>query len=524
MILARVRRRSRLVAIGVIATMFPAMGPLQLAHAQQEQSEPGSVSSSGPDPASELVGAGSLGQGEVTPLANDSRDNQSLPQAGATLGAQSASSSSDVDVAAQSSDDKAAAAVPGANSSGNAATLGTDPSAAASTPIALPTGSDKSGVTSQAISIPQASGTIQGMGESFSAQLSTGIATFSVPFTLPNARGHAQPSLGLSYSSSQGFGLAGVGWEISVPFIARQTDRGIPGYVDLADWHAEQDRFVFNGGQELVPICTVSNDQCALALDSDFMPVWANGWQYFRPRVEGSFLRFFWSPDHLTWRVQDKSGVSMELGVPLDGSGSTGGLERNPDNHREIYKWSLVRQYDAYGAANPASGNPQPVNAVVYRYVQDGGRSYLSDIFDTTPANNPTTNDVTKFLHHTALHYEPRTDPTESYRSGWRIQQRLRLKRVDVSSGTFNDGADPRRLLRRYHLGYDATQHASLLTSVQVEGRCSGQEASAPEEDGEGRLPEKTSCARLPAMTFGYSHVTPFASSGQSGERSICGL
>src|SRR5215207_6986349 len=53
---------------------------------------------------------------------------------------------------------------------------------------ALPTGGDKSGVTSQAISVPKGSGTIQGMGESFSAQLSTGIATFSVPFSLPARR------------------------------------------------------------------------------------------------------------------------------------------------------------------------------------------------------------------------------------------------------------------------------------------------------------------------------------------------
>ena len=59
---------------------------------------------------------------------------------------------------------------------------------------ALPTGGDKSGVTSQAISMPKGSGTVQGMGESFSAQLSTGIATFSVPFSLLPARGrgHAE--------------------------------------------------------------------------------------------------------------------------------------------------------------------------------------------------------------------------------------------------------------------------------------------------------------------------------------------
>jgi cytoskeletal protein RodZ len=68
----------------------------------------------------------------------------------------------------------------------------------------LPTGENKTGVSAQSISVPKGPGTIEGMGESFSAQASTGIATFSVPFALPAARGDAQPSLGLSYSSASG--------------------------------------------------------------------------------------------------------------------------------------------------------------------------------------------------------------------------------------------------------------------------------------------------------------------------------
>ena len=35
--------------------------------------------------------------------------------------------------------------------------------------------------------------------------------------------------------------------------------------------------------------------------------------------------------DHLTWRIQAKSGVHFELGEPLDGSGYQEALERNPD-------------------------------------------------------------------------------------------------------------------------------------------------------------------------------------------------
>jgi len=405
--------------------------------------------------------------------------------------------------------------------------------AAPDTPVldqadSAPVGGDKTGITSKAISLPQGSGKIQGMGESFSAQLSTGIATFSVPFALPHARGGAQPSLGLSYSSSGGFGLAGVGWDVGVPFIARQTDRGLPNYADATGFDPNQDRFVFNGGQELVPICVVSGSSClpsqggSGALPGEVMPAWASGAQYFRPRVEGSYLRFFWSIDHRTWRVQDKSGVTMEIGVPLDGSNDTSALDVNPDHPEQIYRWHLVRQYDAQGAANPttAAASPTPNNVLVYRYFQSGNQAYLSDIFDTTPATNPSSLDTSQYAHHTRLTYEQRTDPTFSFRSGWRMDQAKRLARVDVTSKTYNDAVtSPRHQLRRYRLSYDPSYHASLLASVQVEGRCAGAEANAPiEQSGSadpgappGRLPQvlpdTTGCETLPAMTFGYSHV-----------------
>jgi len=392
--------------------------------------------------------------------------------------------------------------------------------------LALPTGADKSGVTSKAISLPQGSGKIEGMGESFSAQLSTGIATFSVPFSLPHARGGAQPALGLSYSSASGFGLAGVGWDMGVPFIARQTDRGIPSYDDRAEFHPNQDHFVFNGGQELVPICVVGSQTQGCATVGEAMPSWSTGSQYFRPRVEGSFLRFFWSADHRTWRVQDKSGVTMELGVPLDGSGDRSALEVNPGYPEQIYRWHLVRQYDPQGLANPSdpSTSPAPKNVVVYRYFQNGGLAYLADTYDTTPVSNPATTNVSLFAHHTHLVYEQRSDPTFSYRSGWRMDQTLRLSGVDVASKTFNGGVDSaRHQARRYRLSY-ALQHASLLSSVQVEGRCSGSEESAPAESSgqpvtdmpsDAAQPNRTvealapvtNCPMLPAMTFNYSHV-----------------
>ena len=385
-------------------------------------------------------------------------------------------------------------------------------------------------VTGQAISVPKGEATIQGMGESFSAQLSTGIATYSVPFSLPKARGDAQPSLGLSYSSSGGFGVAGVGWSAGVPFIARQTDRGTPQYQDDSTASAfdfNQDRFVFNGGQELVPICVVSSGAtCAGAinfaqgtLQAELFPAWSPGWQYFRPRVEGSFLRFFWSPDHLTWRVQSKEGVSLEFGVPLDGSGSQEALEQNPappaSGVPQVFRWMLVRQYDSLGNTDLATENPTPLNVVRYRYTNDGGTAYLTDIYDTPPSANTTTAPCSQWAHHTRLVYEDRPDPTTSYRSGFRIDQVSRLVRVDVASKPFAGSTSAaRELVRRYELGYDPNFHVSMLASLTVEGRCASTGSAQLEEDGSESIPYPSGCPTLPPMTFGYSHVTGHVLSG----------
>jgi RHS repeat-associated protein len=391
-----------------------------------------------------------------------------------------------------------------------------------STPIALdlPTGGDHTGVSSQSTSVPSGAGKIQGMGESFSAQLSTGIGTFSVPIQLPAARGAASPSLGLSYSSSGGHGIAGVGWDIGVPSIQRQTDRGIPRYDDQATWHAAQDRFVFNGGQELIPIGTVSGESCPGALPDEAFPTWANGWQYFRPRVEGGFLRFFWSSDHATWRVQDKSGVLMELG------GDPNSLESDPSHPTHIFKWNLSKQSDVHTTAGA------PLNPVVYQYTHDGGMAYLSDIYDTPPVQNPQA-PFDAWAHHTRLRYETRTDPTVSYRRGWAATQTLRLVGIDVTSKAFKGAATPRKLVRRYHFDYDKAFHPSLLTQVQLEGRCEVPDttpgaatievAQPVVEDATGGLPSTTSCPRLPPMSFGYTHVTPHHADGSAASADLVG-
>jgi RHS repeat-associated protein len=377
--------------------------------------------------------------------------------------------------------------------------------------LALPTTGFGSEATNQGLSLPQAPATVHGMGESFNVSLSTGGATLAVPISIPTARGAAQPMLSLAYDSSAGRGVAGLGWDFGQVFISRQIARGIPGYQDPpagAGWQPGQDRFVF-GSDELVPICLVAGGTCPGLAAGEAMPSWADGWQYFRPQVERSFVRYFWSPDHNTWRIQSKSGGVLELGQALVGpvsSADSNALTVDPNDPSHVFRWYLSRQFDNEDGTTPGSA-VQPLNIVVYRYRIDGGASYLEDVYDTPPVASAAGSTTASYAHHVHVTYEPRSDPAFSYESGWQIRLALRLTRVDVTSQSAA-AAGSRELVRRYTLAYDPQSHASLLTSIQVEGRCAQSGQQQITEDGNELLPWPTGCPTLPAMTLGYSHVT----------------
>ncbi|MCA9609791.1 MAG: hypothetical protein KC619_29535, partial [Myxococcales bacterium] len=386
------------------------------------------------------------------------------------------------------------------------------------TPIALPsTEEGGSGVTPQSISLPDAEGSVEGMGESFSPVLSSGTATFSVPIAVAPGRHGVQPSLALSYATTGGNGPVGFGWGLGAPFISRQTDRGLPRYVDVhGRWHAEEDRFIYNGGQELVPVdngtmATVDAYLADSASDSAAtLPSGVDGtWQQYRARVEGGFMRFFRSPDYERWVVQSTDGTRFEFGLLADGApeavgASANGVERDPEvvGTGGIYRWCLTRMSDAHGST------------VYYVYAQDEGHAYLSDIYYVSPAacalgtvSARRTCDEALAGYGARVHlaYEPREDVFAGYVSGWRIAIAQRLSRIDVSA--YDDTAGVRTRVRRYHLTYDPLSFHSLLTQVQVEGR--PQSCDAGYCVGNTSIGETSNAAgeRLPPMTFEYTHL-----------------
>ncbi len=391
-------------------------------------------------------------------------------------------------------------------------------------PISLPGGASASAVTPQAISLPNAEGSVEGMGESFSPVLSSGTATFSVPIAVAPGRAGVQPSLALSYSTTGGNGPVGFGWNLGVPFISRQTDRGLPRYIDQPAWHGQEDRFMYNGGQELVPV----DDEAIGVVDGQAnggtppaIPSELAGWQQYRARVEGGFMRFFRSRDSERWVVQSKDGTRFDFGRVASGappeitSGSSRALERDPERTSGgVYRWCLTRMSDPHGST------------VYYLYDQHGGHSYLSEVYYVSPATCASTDpsvarscatSLAGYGARVRLVYEARSDVFSNYVAGWRIDTARRLKRVEVTAHDDDEGA--RTLVRRYHLSYASDSFHSLLQQVRVEGRPHSLDTGLGANVGDRGVRESTLGdgivgELLPPMTFRYS---PMPSGGIPG-------
>jgi hypothetical protein len=103
---------------------------------------------------------------------------------------------------------------------------------------------NKSNTATQNISIPQGGGAIHGIGETFAPDLHTGTGNFTVPIAMPPGRNGFQPQLSLIYSTGNGNGPYGLGWNLSIPGVSRKTSKGIPRYQNAPGSRYEDDTFI----------------------------------------------------------------------------------------------------------------------------------------------------------------------------------------------------------------------------------------------------------------------------------------
>src|SRR5450432_3630777 len=117
--------------------------------------------------------------------------------------------------------------------------------------------SERQSTPTPTMSLPKGGGAVRGIGEKFSVNPVTGTGSLTVPIFTSPGRSDFSPKLSLSYDSGSGNGPFALGWHLSIPSIARKTDKGLPRY-DVA---GESDVFVLSGAEDLMPVLVQDTNQ-----------------------------------------------------------------------------------------------------------------------------------------------------------------------------------------------------------------------------------------------------------------------
>lgn len=277
--------------------------------------------------------------------------------------------------------------------------------------------------------------------------LFTGTFSYVYPIEVPSGRNGIQPNIALTYRSSNGNGLIGLGWELEVGAIERSTRGGL-------DY----------GGSSFV----YRNSGASLDMVLD-------GTQY-RAKIEGEFIRI----SEITgteryWVATNKSGVKFYFGQVA------ATRQHDPADPTKVFKWCLDRIEDPNG------------NYMTFSYLpndQSQGQMYL-DRIDYTGNVNGSVNGPLPTTNFVKFYWEPRSDVTEMYTTNFQVKTAYRLKTIDVIGGR-----NPENRVRIYSLSYADNSTVSVLSSIQQFG-------SDATVSPDGLTVSGPSV--LPATSFGYS-------------------
>jgi RHS repeat-associated protein len=201
-------------------------------------------------------------------------------------------------------------------------------------------GAEKNQLSAPSIALPKGGGAIRGIGEKFAANPVTGTGSMSVPIATSPGRSGFGPQLSLAYDSGAGNGPFGLGWSLSLPSIARKTDKGLPHYRDAE----ESDVFILSGAEDLVPV--LRSDGIRF---EDNVSVAGYTIYRYRPRIEGLFARIErWTHNadgHTHWRSITKDNITTLYGRTAESQ------IVDPTEETRIFSWLICESYDDKGNA-----------------------------------------------------------------------------------------------------------------------------------------------------------------------------
>lgn len=338
-------------------------------------------------------------------------------------------------------------------------------------------------------SLPKGGGTLSGMGEALGQAGPGGTASMTLPLPVSAGRGFA-PSLSLTYSSSAGNSIFGIGWACATLRISRRTSHGVPQYND-------NDEFLGPDGEVLVKTISTSQTPNPTTCQQYGSTTLTQTWTVtrYQPRTEGAFHRLeHWqseATDGDFWLLHESTGnlhmlgktASARISDPHNAAHIAEWLVEesvNPIGDHIYYCWkaensSNIREIDKtnqrdcstqrylasvqYGCQTPASdlylwNSDKPDARWLFTLIFDYGERSLDP--GTAPAFSTTTS------------WPARQDAFSRYEYGFEIRTHRLCHQVLMFHHFPDELKQDNALVSRLLLEYNETPVLSQLTSAQT--------------------------------------------------------
>ena len=289
--------------------------------------------------------------------------------------------------------------------------------------------------------------------------LFTGSFGYSVPIACAPARNGSEPNLVLAYSSAGDLGWCGMGWDLNLGYIERNTRDGFPVAYSTAtpstplNQYDDSKGFILNLSGKEAKLFSVATNGTVVE---------------YRAEVDTDFLRCFLDTGNNNWTVYDKGGNVYYLGE------SANTRVTNPKSgwsgYSGTFRWALDQAVTATGDwttiayTTYTSPNTSQPERVLYptQITYNGHTNYNGYSANTSGVDTIT------------FQTELRTNDWRfSYRWGFRTEQCRRLTNIVCSVGS--------QKVWSYNLKYGVSLATgrSLLSNVVVYGFDANNNASA---------------------------------------------
>jgi RHS repeat-associated protein len=280
--------------------------------------------------------------------------------------------------------------------------------------------------------------------------LFTGSFGYSVPIACAPARNSSEPNLALAYSSAGDNDWCGMGWQLSLGSIERNTRDGFP--------------IAYSGANPPAPLAQYDDGKGFMlnlpGMGGKLFAVATNGSVVeYRSEIDTQFLRCFLDTSANNWTVYDKSGTAYYFG------GTTNSRVANPktgwSGSSGTFRWALDQIVTASGdwTVIAYTNNTSPYTGLSERMLYPTQITYNGH----TNVNGYSAN--VAGTHKIIFQTEARTNDWHfSYRSGFRVELNRRLTNILCQAGSQN--------VWSYNLKYGVSPATgrSLLNNVVVYG------------------------------------------------------